>query len=97
MTQIISQPDHGDKLIDKEGLSLANFQIFIDDVVRQFNLLEMQINPVLQLNLFMVATVPDPTLTPGAMIFVTDESLGPIPAYSDGVNWLRVNDKGIIS
>jgi len=95
--QIISQPDHGDKIIDKEGLSLANFQIFIDDIARQFNLLEAQVNPVLQLNLFTVATVPDPTLTLGALIFVTDESSGAIPAYSDGLNWLRVNDKGPIS
>lgn len=97
MTQINSQPDHGNKLINKEGLALSNFQIFMDDIVRQFNLLEQQSNPVLQLPLFMVANVPLPSLTPGAMIFVTDETLGPIPAYSDGLNWLRVNDKVPIS
>lgn len=46
MTRIVSQPDHGNKLIDKEGLALSNFQIFIDDVVRQFNLLETLVSGV---------------------------------------------------
>ena len=97
MTQIISQPDHGDKLINEDGSALSNLQIFFDDISRQFNLLEIQVNPVLQLNLFTVATVPDATLSGGAMIYVTDEGTGEVPAYSNGINWLRVNDKGIIS
>lgn len=95
MTQIISQPDHGDKLIDKGGIALSNLQIFIDDVVRQFNLLEVQVNPVLQLNLFTVATLP--TLSRGALIYVTDETGGEVPAFSDGINWRRVTDRVIVS
>ena len=97
MTLIISQPDHGDKLIDKEGLALSNLQIFIDDIVRQFNLLEVQVNPVLQLNLFTVATVPMPSLSQGALIFVTDQSGGERVAYSNGVNWLTIDTNTIIS
>jgi hypothetical protein len=33
----------------------------------------------------------------GSMIFVTDESGGPVPAFSDGLNWRRVTDRSIVS
>lgn len=33
----------------------------------------------------------------GAMIFVTNESGGAVPAFSDGTNWRRVTDRAIIS
>ena len=97
MGQVISQPDHGDTLFDEERKAINVFQIFLDDFVRQFNLLEIQINPVMQLNLFTVATLPDPTVSRGALIYVTDDALGEVPAYSNGTNWLRVFDKGIVS
>jgi len=97
MTQIISTPDHGNKLIDKEGLALQNFQIFIDDVVRQFNLLEKQINPVTRLNLFDVANLPSPVGETGGLIYVIDEVDGEVPAFSDGTNWLRVTDRQIVA
>ncbi len=97
MTLIISAPDHGNKLIDKEGLALSNFQIFIDDLVRQFNLLETQINPITKLNLFDVAGLPDPVGATGGLIYVIDEVGGEIPAFSDGTNWRRVTDRAIVS
>jgi len=97
---IISQPDHGDKIVDKEGLFLSNFQIFIDDIATQFNLLETafnsleaQINPVLQLNLFTVATLPVASISRGALIYVTDAAGGELPAFSDGIIWRRVTDR----
>jgi len=33
----------------------------------------------------------------GAMIYVTDETGGAVPAFSDGANWLRVTDRNAIS
>ena len=96
MTRIVTQPNHGDKIMDQEGLALSNFQIFIDDIVRQFNLLDAQINPVLFLNQFTVSTLPSAT-TKGGFIYVTDESSGEIPAFSDGTNWRRVTDRAIVS
>ena len=97
MTQINSQPDHGNKLIDKEGLALSNFQIFMDDIVRQFNLLEQQINPITQLNLFSVNGLPSPLGATGALIYVIDDIGGEIPAFSDGTNWRRVTDRAVVS
>lgn len=33
----------------------------------------------------------------GSMIFVTDETGGAVPAFSDGTNWRRVTDRAIVS
>lgn len=35
--------------------------------------------------------------TAGGMIFVTDETGGAVPAFSDGTNWRRVTDRAIVS
>jgi hypothetical protein len=50
-------------------------------------------NPVLKS--YTVATVP--TGEPGEMIYVTDESGGPTPAYSDGTDWRRTSDGAVVS
>jgi hypothetical protein len=46
---------------------------------------------------FTVATAPDPARFRYAMIFVTNEAGGAVPAFSDGVNWRRVTDRAVIS
>ena len=39
-----------------------------------------------------------PSVTPaGQLIYVSDETGGAIPAFSDGTNWRRVSDRAIIS
>jgi hypothetical protein len=47
---------------------------------------------------FTVATLPS-ALAAGAgqLVYVTDEVGGAVPAFSDGVNWLRVTDRAIVS
>lgn len=45
---------------------------------------------------YTVSTLPAPSLS-GLMIYVSDESGGGIPAFSDGNNWRRVSDRQIIS
>tara|TARA_R110000851_G_scaffold12997_5_gene44692 strand:+ start:4116 stop:5114 length:999 start_codon:yes stop_codon:yes gene_type:complete len=46
---------------------------------------------------YTVAGVPTASSFTGAMIFVSDETGGSTPAFSDGSNWLRVSDRAIIS
>lgn len=45
---------------------------------------------------FTVATVPS-AATSGLWIYVTDESGGAIPAFSDGTDWRRVTDRAVVS
>ena len=45
---------------------------------------------------YTVATVPAATTAAG-LIYVTDETGGAVPAFSDGTNWRRVTDRAIVS
>lgn len=46
---------------------------------------------------YTVALAPDATKYPYAEIYVTNETGGAVPAFSDGTNWRRVTDRAIIS
>lgn len=46
---------------------------------------------------YTVAGVPAASSYTGAMIYVSNETGGAIPAFSDGTNWRRVTDRAIIS
>ncbi len=37
------------------------------------------------------------SLWTGAMVYVTDETGGAIPCFSDGTNWRRVSDRAVAS
>lgn len=50
----------------------------------------------LRLRSYTVATIPSAAVV-GQMIYVSDESGGQVPAFSDGVNWLRVTDRAVVS
>lgn len=50
-----------------------------------------------KLKSYTVAGVPTASSYTGAMIYVSNESGGAVPAFSDGTNWLRVTDRTIIS
>lgn len=50
-----------------------------------------------QLPAYTVATVPSATSFPYGLIYVTDESTGAQPAFSDGTNWRTVSGRAIIS
>ena len=45
---------------------------------------------------FTVLTLPSASPA-GQMLFVTDETGGSIPAFSDGTNWRRITDSHILS
>ena len=46
---------------------------------------------------YTVVGVPTASSYTGAMIYVSNEAGGAIPAFSDGTNWRRVTDRAIIS
>lgn len=46
---------------------------------------------------FTVAGVPTASLWTGALIYVSNETGGAVPAFSDGTNWRRVTDRAIIA
>lgn len=46
---------------------------------------------------YTVATLPGASDHRYEMVFVTDESGGAVPAFSDGTNWRRVTDRAVVS
>lgn len=46
---------------------------------------------------YTVAGVPAASSFPRGMIYVSDETGGAVPAFSDGTNWRRVTDRAVIS
>ena len=46
---------------------------------------------------YTVATLPNATLWTNSIIYVSDETGGAIPAFSDGTNWRRFSDRAIVS
>jgi hypothetical protein len=49
-----------------------------------------------QLPRYTVSTLPSPA-NPGRLIYVTNETGGAQPAFSDGTNWRRFTDRAIVS
>lgn len=46
---------------------------------------------------YLVADVPDATAYTSGLIYVSDEAGGPTVAVSDGTDWLRLQDRAVIS
>ncbi|MDN2566096.1 DUF2793 domain-containing protein [Aquibium sp. A9E412] len=46
---------------------------------------------------YAVANLPAPAGIAGALVFVSDEAGGPVPAFSDGAAWRRVTDRAVVS
>lgn len=53
-------------------------------------------NPLL-LATYTVATLPTASLWTRGLIYVSDETGGAIPAFSDGTNWRRFTDRAVVS
>lgn len=51
----------------------------------------------LQLDSYTVATLPSASDNVRTMIYVSNETGGAVPAFSDGTNWRRVTDRSIVS
>lgn len=90
---INSKPNYGVPLVaDKKATNI--FQLFLDDIERNLNdnLLGSQVT----IPSYIVTELPSVTTRPG-LIFVSDETGGAVPAFSDGTNWRRVTDRAIVS
>lgn len=46
---------------------------------------------------YTVATLPSASSNARKLIYVSDETGGAVPAFSDGTNWRRVTDREIVS
>lgn len=90
--EITTKPDWGG-LIARDDIITPLYQAFFDDIELKLN--ANLLGPVVQLTGYTVATVP--TVISGGMIYVSDETGGAVPAFSDGTNWRRVTDRAIVS
>ena len=46
---------------------------------------------------YTVTTLPDATRYVGGIIYVSNETGGAVPAFSDGLAWRRVTDRAVVS
>lgn len=56
----------------------------------------IDVNRHFQLRSYTVAGVPS-AATAGQMIYISNETGGAVPAFSDGTNWRRVTDRAIVA
>jgi hypothetical protein len=73
-------------------------QRFADDVDTELTSLRMQIrNAPARLPPFAVNELPRAADYPRCLVYVSDDAGGPVPAFSDGINWRRVTDRAAVS
>lgn len=97
MAAITSKPDWGVSLIVQEGaVARAEdvLQLYFDDIEQRLN--DNLLGAQVQLTSYTVATLPDAS-NAGGMIFVSDETGGTVPAFSDGSDWRRMTDRAVVS
>lgn len=56
-----------------------------------------RLNGAVMLQVYTVAGVPAAASYEGGLIYVSNETGGAVPAFSDGTNWRRVTDRVIVS
>jgi len=101
VTEITTNPDHATAIgfLIEDGRTVIisiPYLNFIDDLVEKLN--SKLFGNQITLDTYTVATLPTvPNATAPGLIFVSDETGGSIPAFSDGSNWRRVSDRSIVS
>lgn len=95
MTALVGKPDWGVRIIDQEGAAREVFQRHLDEITQVLN--DEVLGVALKLMSYTVSTVPSASSYTGFMIYVSDESGGAVPAFSDGTDWRRTTDRAIIS
>lgn len=68
----------------------------LSEHAQRLNTAVMSDEPIPHLS-YVVADIPDPTVSEGATIYVSNEAGGKTLAFSDGTNWRRVQDRAIVS
>lgn len=56
-----------------------------------------RITGIKELQSYTVANLPDASELEAHVLYVSDESGGATLAFSDGTNWLRVQDRAVVS
>ena len=95
--EIVSRPDHSVGIVEAgaEPPSFA-YQLFFDDLRQKLN--DDLFGDVVRLTSYTVATLPAvPVAASPGLIFVSDETGGAVPAFSDGTSWRRVTDRAVVS
>lgn len=92
--EITSKPDYGDLLAKSDGRASDRFQLYLDDITQRLN--DYLLGTQVRLPSYTVATLPPVPNEPG-MIFVSDETGGAVPAFSDQTNWRRCTDRAVVS
>ncbi len=95
MAKLVSMPFHGQKIVHNEGRATTGFQSFLTELELKLN--GRLLGEAVILDSYTVLTVPDATAYTGGMIFVSDETGGAVPAFSDGTDWRRVTDRAIVT
>lgn len=85
---IVTQPLGAAVVVDDQGKATPELQNFFDDITLT--------SGVKQLEPFAVDKLPSASPS-GRFLFVTDETGGVVPAFSDGDNWRRCTDRTIVS
>lgn len=77
---------------------LVNLNQRLNQILRLLDSTKVNaVNGVAKIEIYTVATLPDATEYTGGLIFVSDEVGGATLAFSDGTNWLRVQDRVTVS
>lgn len=67
-------------------------------IVEAFNLsVDTDANLLFQLKSYTVATLPSAATYPRGIIYVSNQSSGAEPAFSDGTNWRIFSTRAIVS
>lgn len=99
--------------VPKSTVDLRGVEVYLNllyrDLIRILSELSFHLNQSLDVSghdamtgpltlaTYTVATVPAAADHTGAIIYVSNETGGAVPAFSDGTNWRRVTDRAIIS
>lgn len=90
-------PDPNVQMVLGDGrIALPWYQYFREQDVALRALIAIA-NGETPLNSYAVANVPAAADNEGALIYVSDEAGGAVPAFSDGTDWRRVTDRNVIS
>ena len=90
---IVTKPPHGTDLVEDKKAT-PWLQGFFDEIEQLLN--DNLLGNQVQLKSYTVATLPS-AATAGGMIYVSNETGGAVPAFSDGTNWRRVTDRAVVS
>ena len=76
------------------GRATNELQLYLDDITAKMN--QFLLGAQVQLPTYTVATLPS-AATAAGMIFVSDETGGAVPAFSDGTVWRRCTDRATVA